>query len=124
MAVAQVPREPHELTGLRVRGFDNGLRRRLDDEPRPVLELQAISIGHCGRPREIEQDLVALAGDQANTTTMPIVEVEDERANRTLFRPFTGASMKNGPLCGVTASRHINTRNIVGPSEAPTPVRT
>jgi hypothetical protein len=78
VSVSQMPRESHELTGIVVRDVDDGLRRGPNDQPSPVLELQAIAIGHCGRSREMEEDLVALVGDHADTTTMPIVEVEGE----------------------------------------------
>jgi hypothetical protein len=130
MPVAQMPRESHELTGICVCDVDHGLRCRANDQPPPVLKLQAVSIGHCYRFREIEENLVAVVGDQADTTTMPIVEVEGERPGRQLLRPVTGASMHDGPLRRgvangpISTRSHINTKNSVVPSEAPPPGRT
>src|SRR5262245_26272046 len=49
MTVAEMPRESHELTRLRVTDVDNGLGRRSNHKPRPVFELHAVSIGHCDR---------------------------------------------------------------------------
>src|SRR5262245_33219994 len=46
MTVAEMPRESHELARLRVSDVDDGLGRRSNDEPRPVVELHAVSIGH------------------------------------------------------------------------------
>src|SRR5262245_65487315 len=47
MTVAEMPRESHALTRLRVSDVDDGLGRRSNDEPRPVIELHAVAIGHC-----------------------------------------------------------------------------
>ena len=74
MPVAEMPRESHELTRIRVSDVDDGLRRRSNDEPRPVIELHAVSIGHRDRCGQIEKYLVALIGDQADAPTMPMVE--------------------------------------------------
>src|SRR5215510_6476296 len=62
MTVAEMPRESHELTRLRVSDVDNELGRRTYDEPRAVIELHTVSIGHCDRGGQIEKDLVALIG--------------------------------------------------------------
>jgi hypothetical protein len=56
IAVAEMPRESQELTQLRVSDIDDGFRRRSNDKPRPVIEPQAVSIGHrdrCVRSRRI-----------------------------------------------------------------------
>src|SRR5262249_54066343 len=58
MPVAEMPREPHELIRVRVSDVDNGLGRRSNDEPPPVLELHAVAIGDCDRSGQIEKQLV------------------------------------------------------------------
>ena len=55
MTVAEMPRESRELTRVRVSDVDDGLGRRSNDEPRPVIELYAVSIGHCDRGGQIEK---------------------------------------------------------------------
>jgi hypothetical protein len=40
--------------------------------------LQAISIGHCNRLREIQEDIFALIRGQANATTMTRVKIESQ----------------------------------------------
>jgi hypothetical protein len=40
--------------------------------------LQAISIGHCNRPREIQKNIFALIRSQANATAMARVKIESE----------------------------------------------
>src|SRR5262245_52352627 len=69
MTVAEMPRESHELTRLRVSDIDDGLGRRTYDEPRPVIELHTVSIGHCDRGGQIEKYLVSLIGDQTDAPT-------------------------------------------------------
>jgi hypothetical protein len=63
MTVAEMPRESHELTRLRVSDVNDGLGRRSNDEPRPVLALHPIAVGHRDRSWEIEKEFVALIGD-------------------------------------------------------------
>ena len=119
MPVAEMPRESHELTRLRVSDVDDGLRRRSNDEPRSVIELHAVSIGHRDRCGQIEKDLVALIGDQTDAPTMPIVESESDRAGCKFLRPFTGVSMNDRPRRN---SSHISTRNSAVPWAALTRV--
>jgi hypothetical protein len=119
MPVAEMPGQPHELTRIRVSDVDDKLGRRPNDEPRPVIELHAVSIGHCGRRGQIEKYLVALIRDQADASTMPMIEIESDRANRKFLRPFTGASMEDRPL---GQSCHISTRSSVVPWAALTRV--
>jgi hypothetical protein len=119
MTVAEMPRESRELTRLRVSDVDNGLGRRSNDEPRPVIELHAVSIGHRDRSGQIEQYLVALIGDQADAPTMPMIEIEADRAGAKFLRPFTSAPMNDCPL---RHSSHINTGSSAVPWAALTPV--
>ena len=78
MSVAEMPRQTHELTDIAVSDIDDGLRRRANDEPTAVLDLQAVSIAHRGRGVQVKKHLVALIGDQADTTAVPIVVIEGE----------------------------------------------
>src|SRR5262245_2103437 len=113
MTVAEMPRQSHELTRVRVSDVDDRLGRRSDDEPRPVIELHAVSIGHCDRGGQIEQYLVALIGDQTDAPTMPMIEIESDRAGCKFLRPFTSASVNDRPL---RQSSHVNTGSSVAPS--------
>jgi len=79
MTVAEMPRESRELTRLWMSDVDDRLSRRANDEPRPVIELYTVSIGHSDRARQIEKYLVALIGDQADAPTMAMVEIERDR---------------------------------------------
>ena len=112
VTVAEMPRESHEVTPLWVSDVDDGLGRCSNDEPRPVIELHALSIRHCDRDGQIEKHLVALIGDQTNAPTMPMIEIESDRASCTFLRPFTSASMND---CPWRHSRHINTGSSVVP---------
>jgi hypothetical protein len=78
MSIAEMPRQTHELPDIAVGDIDDGLRRRANDEPTAVLDLQAVSITHCGRGVQVKKHLVALIGDQADTTAVPIVVIEGE----------------------------------------------
>ena len=126
MPIPEMPREPHELTWILMGDVDDGFSRRSNDEPTSILDLQSVSIAHGGRGIQLEEHFVALIGDQADTTTVPVVEGERQRIDRQLLRPFARASMNDGSLRPiVTVSRcfrsHISTRNSAVPSEASTP---
>src|SRR5262245_27255115 len=98
---------------------DEGLDGRSNDEPRPVIELDAVSIGHRDRGGQIQQHLVALIGDQTHTPTMPMIEIERDRTGCEFLRPVTCALMNDCPL---RHSSHINTGSSVVPWAAPTRV--
>ena len=97
MTIAEMPCQSHELTRLRVSNVNDWLGRRSNDEPRPVVELHAVAIGHGDRGGQIEKYLVALVGEQTDAPAMPMIEVESDRAGRQFVRPFTGASMNDRP---------------------------
>ena len=78
MSIAEMPRQTHKLTGIPVGDIDDGLRGRANDEPTAVLDLQAVSIAHRGRGVQVKKHLVALIGDQADSTAVPIVVIEGE----------------------------------------------
>jgi hypothetical protein len=109
MTVAQVPREAHELTRVIVRDFDNRLTRGTNQEPQPVIELQAIAIRHRDRSRKIEEDLDMLIRDQADAATMTPDEIQRERAGRSRRRPITRAAMHACTMDDCVATAHINT---------------
>jgi len=55
MTIAEMPRQSHELTRLPVTDVDDELGGRSNHEPGPVVELHAVSIGHCDRGGQIEK---------------------------------------------------------------------
>ena len=63
MSIAEMPRQTHDLPDIAVSDIDDGLRRRANDEPTAVLDLQAVSIAHRGRGVQMKKYLVALIGD-------------------------------------------------------------
>src|SRR6267143_5120443 len=78
MPISQMPRNAHELTGVFMPDLDQDFGGGLNLEPSAILELQAVSISHCNRFREVEQDMFAMIGDQANATAMARVEIEGD----------------------------------------------
>ncbi len=63
----------------------------LNLQPPPIVQLQAISIGHGNRLRKIEKNIVALIRRQAKAAAMARVKVESKRACRLFFRPMARA---------------------------------
>jgi hypothetical protein len=104
MSISEMPGKAHKLMGILMPDFDNMLPSRLNFEPPPVVELQAIPIGHCNRFREVEQDIFALIRSQTNTTAMPSIKVEGESASGIFLRPMPSCSMN-----GSTVDGHIST---------------
>ena len=78
MSIAEMPRQTHELTEIAVSDIDDGLRRRANDEPTAVLDLQAVSIAHRGGGIQVKKHFIALIGDQTDTTAVSIVIIEGE----------------------------------------------
>jgi hypothetical protein len=60
MPISQMPGKTHKLIGIFMTCFDNELGCGLNPEPPPVVELQAVSIGHCNGFRQVEKDIFAL----------------------------------------------------------------
>jgi hypothetical protein len=104
MSISEMPGKAHKLMGILMPDLDNKLRGRLNFEPSPVVELQAISIGHCNRFRKVEQDIFALIRSQTNTAAMPSIKVEGESASGIFLRPMPGRSINRSTVNG-----HINT---------------
>jgi hypothetical protein len=107
MPISQVPREARQLIGIFMSDFDNELRRSLNLEPSTIFELQAISISHGNRLGKVEQDIFALIPSQANSASMPRVEIESERTGRFFRRPIPGESMNGSAMSGITVNGSV-----------------
>jgi hypothetical protein len=104
MPISQMPGEAHKLMGILMPDFDNKFRSRLNLEPPPIVELQAIPISHGNRFRKVKQDIFALIRGQTNPTAMAPIKVEVESTSRIFFRPMPGSAMN-----GSTVDGHIST---------------
>src|SRR4029077_4878831 len=93
MAIPKMPGKAHKLIGIFMPDFDNKLSSGLNLQPPPILELQAISVGHRRCFRKVEKDIFALIHSQANATPMACVEIESDRASRLFLRPMPGGAM-------------------------------
>ena len=116
MPISQMPRKARQLIGIFMSDFDNELRRSLNLEPSTIFKLQAISISHGNRLGKVEQDIFALIPSQANTASMPRVEIKSERSCRVFRWPMPGGPMNGGAMSGITVNgsvmrshRHIST---------------
>ena len=107
MPISQMPREARQLVGIFMSDFDNELCRSLNLEPSTIFELQAISIRHGNRLRKIEQDIFALIPSQANTASMPRVEIESKGACRFFRRPIPCVSMYGSAMSGITMNGNV-----------------
>ena len=104
MPIAQVPGKTRKLTGVLMPDFDNELGGSLNLQQPSIVELQAISVGHGNRLREIEKDILALVRGQANATAMARVEIESDSACRLFLRPMPG-----GVMVRSVVHRHLST---------------
>jgi hypothetical protein len=93
MPVSQMPGKAHELIGIFVPYFDNGLRIGSHLEQSSIVKLQGVPIGHRNRFRKIEKDVFALIRGQANAAAMARVEIERQRAGRAFPGPMPGRPM-------------------------------
>jgi hypothetical protein len=98
MSISQMPSKTHELIGILVPNFDNRLRCGPHGEQSPVFKLQRIPIGHRNCFREVEKDIFALIGSQANAAAMARVEIESDRASRPFLRPVSGGAMNRSAM--------------------------
>jgi hypothetical protein len=98
MSISQMPSKTHELIGIFVPNFDNRLRCGPHGEQSPVFKLQRIPIGHRNCFREVEKDIFALIGSQANAAAMARVEIESDRASRPFLRPVSGGAMNRSAM--------------------------
>jgi hypothetical protein len=76
MPIPQMPGNAHQLTWIVVPDFNGELRRGLDLQPSPIVQLQAIAVCHCNRYWQIEKDFFALIRSHANAAAMAGIEVE------------------------------------------------
>jgi hypothetical protein len=104
MPVSQMPGKTRKLIGIFMPDFDNVFRTGLDPEPPPILELQAVSVGHRNRFRKIEKDIFALIRSETNAAAMARVKVESESTRRLFLGPVPGAAMNRSRV-----DSHIST---------------
>jgi hypothetical protein len=104
MPVSQMPGKTHKLTGIFMPDFDNVFGSRLDLEPPPILELQAVSVGHRNRFREVKKDIFALIRSETNAATMARFKVQSESTRRPFPGPVPGGAMNGSRVDG-----HIST---------------
>jgi len=97
MTVSQMPHKAEELMGIFVSDFDNRFRSRLNLQPPPVFQLQAISIGHGNCFRKVKKHIFTLVRGQTNTSAVARIKIERQSACRCFFRPMAGGSM-NGSV--------------------------
>jgi hypothetical protein len=107
MPISQMPREARQLIGIFMSDFDNELRRSLNLEPSTIFKLQAISISHGNRLGKVEQHIFALISSQANTASMPRVEIESERSCCVFRRPIPSGSMNGSAMSGITVNGSV-----------------
>jgi hypothetical protein len=60
MSISQMPSQAHALIGILMSDFNEKFGSRLDLQPSSIIELQAVSICHCDRFREVEKDIFVL----------------------------------------------------------------
>jgi len=93
MSISQMPCQAHALIAIFVSDFNQKFGSRLDLQPSSIIELQAISIRHGNRFRNIEQDLFALVSRHPDATAMARLRVERQSVDRFFFRPMPGEAM-------------------------------
>lgn len=93
MSISEVPGEAYKLVGIVVPHLDNRLGGRLDSQPLPILELQAISIGHRNGAWQIDKDVPAVIRHQANAPAMTRVKINGEGVCSLFPGPFPAATM-------------------------------
>jgi len=93
VTVAQVPGKTGELFGISMADLYHRLRSRLYFEPSPVLQPQAVSIGHGNRLRQIEEELFALVGDQTNTPAVTLFETKSDGSCSLVLWPAPAGAM-------------------------------
>jgi hypothetical protein len=98
MPISQMPGKAHKLIGIFMPDFDNKLSSGLNLQQSPVFKLQRIPIGHRNCFREVEKDIFALIGSQANAAAMARVEIESDRASRPFLRPVSGGAMNRSAM--------------------------
>jgi hypothetical protein len=96
--VPEVPGQSRELAGIPVPDLDEMFVGSLDKQPSPVVQLQAISVGHRDRFREVEQDVFALVRGHADAPAMARVEIESERSGGLFSRPLTSGAMNGSEV--------------------------
>jgi hypothetical protein len=70
VSISQMPGKANELTGISMPDFHDRLRRGLNLDPSPIIQLQAIAIGHGNGFRKVEKDIFTLIYGQPNAAAM------------------------------------------------------
>ena len=96
MTISQMPSKTRNLTGVFVPDFDDELGSGLNLQQSPILELQAISVGHRNRFWKVEKDVLTLIRGQANAPAVTRIKIESDCACRLLLRPMPGATTYRG----------------------------
>jgi hypothetical protein len=96
--IAEMPGESRELYRILVLDLDDRFWRSPHMQPPPVVELQTVSIGHGDRLRQIEKNLFAIVGSQANATPVTPIELESQSTYRSLIRPLAYPSMDTSAM--------------------------
>ena len=78
VSITQMPGKADELTGIFMPDFHDQLGRGLNLEPSPIIQLQAIAIGHGNGLRKVEKDIFTLICSQANPAAMTRVKIESK----------------------------------------------
>jgi hypothetical protein len=108
MPISQMPCQAHALIGIFMPDFNKKFASRLDLQPSSIIELQAISIGHCDRFGKIEEDFFALVSRHPDATAMTRVRVERQSVDRFFLRPMPGGSM-SGSTMDSAMPNHVST---------------
>jgi hypothetical protein len=98
MPISQMPSKTHKLIGIFMPDFDSLFGSGPDPEPPPILELQAVSVGHRNRFRKVEKDIFALIRGETNAAAMARVKVESESTRRLFLGPMPGGAMNCSAL--------------------------
>ena len=93
MPVSQMPGETRQLFGISMADLYHRLRSRLYFEPSPVLQPQAVSIGHGNRLRQIEEHLFALIRYKTNTPAVTLFETKSDRSCSLVLWPAPAGAM-------------------------------
>src|ERR1700736_4313158 len=81
-----------------VTDFDDGLRSGPDLQPPPILQLQAVSVGHRDGLRQVEKDILSLVGSQANASAVTRIKIESESAGGSFPQPMASGAMNESTL--------------------------
>lgn len=85
MAIAEMPREPHQMAGIGTTDLDQWLRRCDHLDQAAVFQHQSVAAAQGNGVFEIEQEFQSARPRHRHAATMTIVEVENDGVYRRLF---------------------------------------